>query len=211
VTKRLLIASPKGGAGKTTAARNIAVAAALDGVVIATADLDPQRTFTNWYSRRTESSTTWHHYPVDMTEATELVEDADFDSAELLIIDTPPSIEANPAGMKRLIIAADLALVLCRPTRDDADSAIPFMRLLRDYERPAAFVLNAVKPRVNMLAVKGILDAVGPVCPFELSDRYDYARAGERGMGLAEIPRHDGVAEVNALWGWISRELWGRQ
>jgi hypothetical protein len=30
-------------------------------------------------------------------------------------------------------------------------------------------------------------------------------------MGLAEIPRHDGVAEVNALWGWISRELWGRQ
>jgi chromosome partitioning protein len=41
VTKRLLIASPKGGAGKTTAARNIAVAAALDGVVIATADLAP--------------------------------------------------------------------------------------------------------------------------------------------------------------------------
>jgi chromosome partitioning protein len=83
-------------------ARNLATAAALDGISLATADLDPQRTFSNWYSRRNEGATTWPHYPADMSDAEELAT-ADL-GVELLIIDTAPSIEMAPAGGCHLVM-----------------------------------------------------------------------------------------------------------
>jgi Mrp family chromosome partitioning ATPase len=42
--QRVVIASPKGGCGKTTLARNLAAAASSEGWSVATADLDMQRT-----------------------------------------------------------------------------------------------------------------------------------------------------------------------
>jgi chromosome partitioning protein len=210
MTKRLLIASPKGGAGKTTLAWALAVAAVRAGINLATVDFDPQRTLSDRHGRRTGDMPTWPNYALDMSDAADLAQD-DLDGCELIIIDTPPSVESAPVDFWALVNAADLLLIPSRPTVDDAKPAIPLMRLARSCGRPTAFVLNAVKPKVNFRAIKAALDAAGPVCPFELADRYDHARAAERGIGLVEAARHEGAAEVEDLWQWVRRELWGRQ
>ena len=53
---KLLTTSPKGGVGKTSASRNIAVAAARDGFRVATLDCDPQGSLTKWWGRRPDAS-----------------------------------------------------------------------------------------------------------------------------------------------------------
>lgn len=54
--KTVLIAAQKGGAGKTTLARNLSVAAALDGLRVLCLDLDPQGSLRAWWESR-ESET----------------------------------------------------------------------------------------------------------------------------------------------------------
>lgn len=54
--KTFVIAAQKGGAGKTTLARNLAVAAAQDGQRVLALDLDPQQSFRAWWPHRKVSS-----------------------------------------------------------------------------------------------------------------------------------------------------------
>ena len=52
----ILILSAKGGAGKTTVARELAVAATMAGRQVALIDLDPQAGLTGWYGRRAQET-----------------------------------------------------------------------------------------------------------------------------------------------------------
>jgi chromosome partitioning protein len=85
----------------------------------------------------------------------------------------------------------------------------PFLRLLREDKRPAVAVLNFVKPRVNVNAVKSFLLQSGDLCPVEVADRTDYARAGAKGLGLPDIAGHQGGEEIIAVWHFMRRKLWG--
>jgi len=201
-TIRLILASPKGGVGKSCLSRNLAVAALLDGVKIATADLDPQATLTIW-SRRRPKELTIPHYKVAWADADALLDDDELQGHEAILIDTPPSIEAQPAEFGKLLAAADLVIVPCRPTFDDAESAAPFLRHLSSQAKRAAVVLTFVKPRVNINTVKSYLLQTAEICPIEIADRTDYARAGAKGLGLMDIPKHPGVEEVRGVWLYV--------
>ena len=83
---------------------------------------------------------------------------------DLLIIDTPPSIEMQPAQAKRLMTGANLVLVPCRATYDDVELAVPYLQVLRDMGARVA-VMNAVKPRVNAAAEKTLLLRVAEGVP----------------------------------------------
>ncbi|NLA68108.1 MAG: ParA family protein, partial [Gammaproteobacteria bacterium] len=50
--KTVLVASSKGGAGKTTIATHLAAQAAVDGLRTAIIDADPQQSSTRWAERR---------------------------------------------------------------------------------------------------------------------------------------------------------------
>ena len=207
---RILFASPKGGSGKSTLSRNLAVAAIRDKVKVATADLDPQATLTIWSRRRPNDMPAIPHYRVLWEDADALLDDAELSARHAIFIDTPPSIETQPAAFTKLLAAADLVVVPCRPTFDDAESAAPFLKHLREEHRQAVVVLNFVKPRVNINAVKAFLLDVAEICPVEVADRTDYARAGAKGLGLLDVPNHGGADEMTAVWRYVKGKVWRR-
>lgn len=205
--KRLLICGPKGGSGKTNTARCLAVAAAHEGLRVITADFDRQKTLTKWWRRRSENFAPITNYDLDFAETQDFLKEVS--DGDLLIIDTPPTVEEYPTETKLLIMAADYILIPCRPTIDDAESAVPMMEMIISYNRPAAFVVNAVKPRVKTLRVKKMLIRAGTVCPVEIGDRADYPRVAENGMALTEVPKHAGAEEISGVWEFVRSKLWG--
>jgi chromosome partitioning protein len=68
-------------------------------------------------------------------------------------------------------------------------------------------VLNFVKPRVNINAVKRFLLEAGELCPVEVADRTDYARAGAKGLGLVDVAGHQGAEEMRAVWQFVRGKL----
>ncbi len=102
-------------------------------------------------------------------------------------------------------------LVPCRPTFDDAESAAPFLKHVREQGKRVAVVLNFVKPRVNSNAVKAYLLEHAEICPVEIADRTDYSRAGAKGMGLLDVPNHAGADEVRGVWVFVRNIVWERK
>jgi len=205
--KRLLICSPKGGCGKTNTSRNLAVAAALDGLKVVTVDFDQQRTLSLWWARRKRPLVEIVNYEATLTDVDDVLA---LDEGDLLILDSPPNHEGVEGGLQKLVAASDFILVPTRPTNDDAQSAIPLMKFIRRNNKEAAFVLNAVKPRVNLKKVKDKLDAAGPICPIEIGDRIDYPNAADDGLGIIEAKTRspEGADEVRGVWGFVKRRIW---
>jgi chromosome partitioning protein len=211
-TKWLVIASPKGGTGKTTLARNLAVAAALEGLRVCVVDLDRQRTLTKWIRRRNEELgelVKLRHHEASIEEAGAIVATISAADIDLVVVDTPPSIEDHPDSIRILLLGANLILVPSRPTIDDADSVASMARLARGLGKTSAFVLNAVKPRLATLEIKAALAGVGELCPFEIGDRTDHHKAARHGMALAEVTKHPGGEEIRAVWLYAKSKLWG--
>jgi chromosome partitioning protein len=208
--KRILFSAGKGGVGKTTMCRNLAAVAAYSGLKIVTADLDPQATLTIWSRRRPKTVPIIPHFKVAWAEADALLDDSELEGYDALFIDTPPSIETQPATFRALLARADLIVVPTRATFDDAESVAPFLKHLREEQRPAVAVLNFVKPRVNINAVKSFLLDAGELCPVEVADRTDYARAGAKGLSLIDVPGHVGADEMQAVWSYVKGKVWGR-
>ena len=101
--KRILLAAGKGGVGKMTLCRNLAAAAAHSGLKTVTADLDPQATLTIWSRRRPKTAPAIPHFKVAWSEADALLDDAEMEGDDALFIDTPPSIETQPAAFQALL------------------------------------------------------------------------------------------------------------
>ena len=113
--KTIVIAAQKGGAGKTTLARNLAVAASQDGRDVLCLDLDPQGSLRAWWEGRdADAPSMLDRDPApDVLRATLNAAQAQFD---LCIIDTPP---AAPEWLAEALGAADLVLISVRPSPDD--------------------------------------------------------------------------------------------
>ncbi len=206
--KRLLISGPKGGIGKTTISRNIAVAGALAGFSVATLDLDMQRGLTKWFSKRPDDMASITHF--EATMLTSDVQDAlaGIVGFDLLIIDTPPSIEDHPESFKILAGAADFIIVPTGSSDDDLDSVRPWMQFVKSTGARAAFVLNRVKPRATgFIEAKSILVQTGHLCPIEVPDYEDIAFSGNRGIGLLELKRAKGADHIGGVWHYVKAEM----
>jgi len=129
--KTVAIISQKGGAGKTTVAIHLAVAAEQHGVRTAVFDLDPQASATSWADRRKT--------PAPAVVAAQ----AAAQSADLVLIDSAPNADAASLAAARV---ADLILIPCRPAAFDLDAIGTTLNLATLAGKPAWVVLNAVSP-----------------------------------------------------------------
>jgi chromosome partitioning protein len=202
----ITIASQKGGAGKTTIARNLAVAAGRAGHIVGLIDTDPQGSLTAWHERRACEAPLLVALAGPLADAIAVLAEA---GCTLIVIDTPPSIHPVIA---QAIVAADLVLTPVRPSPDDLDAVGPTLDMIADAAKPFVFVLSLAKPGTTMLAdAYPALSQHGRIAPAVLYDRQDYPKAALDGQGVTEQRGGKAAEEMNALWGYVASILGGRK
>src|SRR5215470_979958 len=198
----IAIASQKGGSGKTTLAGHLAVQADRSGAgPVALVDTDPQGSLAEWWNARTAETPLFAR-----TGAVRLAEDiARMDSLgiKLLVIDTPPAIEAT---ITEVVRSADLVVVPARPSPHDLRAAGATVDLVERIGKPLVFVINGATPRARITSEAVMaLSQHGTLAPTIIHQRTGFASSMIDGRTVMEIPGEARAAgEVATLWDYIA-------
>ena len=200
------LVSQKGGAGKSTLARQLAVLVA-ETEPSFIVDRDPQRTTTKWWTRRDQIEPALERPElIDLggTSLTEAAKRLRGKPAGVLFIDTRPAVEEPEAEAARV---ADLVIVPVRPSPDDLEAVGETLKILRRLDRRAAVIVNAAKNDSRATAARAALSRYPvAVCPTHLSDRTVYLDASLEGRGVTEMRGHaarEAADELRQVWSWI--------
>lgn len=205
--RTIALITQKGGAGKTTLAASLAVAAAEKGETVVALDLDPQGSLAAWGDDRTAEAPA-----VDRVDAERLARLSDILAAlnrqgfTLAVIDCPGiASTATNLAMK----AADLCLVPARPTRLDIRATKPTVEALMSLKRGFAFVLNQCPPNARSSRsseASAGLHMLGALAEPLIATRADFQDAVAAGQGVTEFAPHGkAAAEIRQLWDWIKK------
>ena len=204
--RTVAVISQKGGAGKTTLALHIAVAAELAGYSTVLIDMDPQGTAEAWSEWRKEAPPTV--IPAKTATLLRTLERAAGHGAEFAIIDTPPLAEAEARAAAK---SADLVLVPCRPNAFDLHSIRTTTDLTRFAAKPAFALFNAgpvAAARLYGETTELVIEIGMKVAPVRLSERATFRHSTGSGQVAQETePQGKAAAEVDALWRWICQQV----
>jgi chromosome partitioning protein len=203
--KTVAIISQKGGAGKTTLALHLAVAAEQSGFPAAVIDLDPQASATGWGDHRQQEKPA-----VASTQASRLAQvlaAAQDAGASIALIDTAPHSETAALAAAR---SSDLVLIPCRPAILDLRAINSTIDLVKLAKKPAVVVLNSVPPRGTLgedadqaIEVYGI-----DVCPVRIGQRAVFIHSLTEGLTAQEYePDGKGAREIRHLYKWLCRQV----
>lgn len=203
--KTILVAARKGGAGKTTLSRNLAVTASEDGVEVLCLDLDPQASLRGWWERREADSPFMldrDPRPAEIKASLAAVGDR-FD---LCIIDTPPT---RAEWLNEALANADLVLIPVRPSPDDLRAVGNTLGGVSRAGIPFAFVMSQTpRARITEEAAR-VLAQHGRVAPVNIAHRVAYAETGATGQGVTETRDKKAGAEICAVWEYVKGILNG--
>ena len=199
------IASQKGGSGKTTLAGHLAVQAErVGGGPVALVDTDPQGSLSEWWNVRAAETPRFA-----CTSPMRLAQDIEQMRAfgiKLLIIDTPPAIEAT---ITDVIALCDLVLIPVRPSPHDLRAVGATVDIIEKLGKQLTFVINgaAHRARITNEAVMA-LSQHGTLAPVILYQRTGYAASMIDGRTVSEIKGEArGAEEVALLWDYVSKRL----
>jgi chromosome partitioning protein len=204
--KTVSIVSQKGGAGKTTLAVHLAVAAARAGYTVAVIDLDPQATATQWFDWRGGDNPAVVATP--HARLTPTLAEAARAAVDLVVIDSPPAADSAAVAAAR---AADLVLIPTRAAAFDLHAIKTTADLVRVAQKPAFVVLNAVPPRASAL-IEDVSTVVASlrlaIAPVALVDRAAFRHAVTNGQTAGEFePSGKAAEELGRLYTWMCGQL----
>ncbi len=192
----ITVASQKGGAGKTTIAVHLAVAAIKRGLKVRILDGDPQGSAVVWATVRNDNDLV---RPVQPRQLAEALQEAKKDRIGLVIIDAPPAAGPESAD---LIGLANLVLIPVRPSVFDLAAAQKTVNLVKLDQSAAMLVISAAPLRAPEIALaRDALAGSGvPVAKTVIHDRRPFSRAIQTGRAVGEFePEGKAAKEIDAL------------
>ena len=197
----ITLIAQKGGAGKTTLAINLAVAAEFADLRTVIIDIDPQASAASWGDLRE------HERPVVVavpaTRLGDAISTAQSHGADVSIIDTAPHSESSALAAAR---AADLSLIPLRPGILDLRALKATSDICMLAGSRTAVVLNQVSPRSRLAdqaatAVRGLgLKTI----PHRVGARVAFNHSLTAGLGVVEYePRGQAAEEIRNINTWI--------
>lgn len=210
--RTITLVTQKGGAGKTTIAASLAVAAAQAGEKVIALDLDPQGSLAAWGDTRSvEEPAVDRIGPDNLANLPAILKALAAEGYTLAILDTAGIAST---GGNLAMQAADLALIPARPSRLDLQATMPTIEVLMRLEMRErfAFILNQCPAGRSSRATEAAngLGMFGVLAEPMLTQRADHQDALAAGQGVTEYAR-DGKAadEIRALWIWSARKMKG--
>ncbi len=211
--KTLAVMSRKGGAGKTTVAVNLTLAARDAGVKAVLADADPLRSAWEVLKGRPEAPNLL--FETSAAKLFALTEACRRGGAELLIIDTPAAPEADVAEAVKV---ADLCLAVARPTYLDLAAAVMSVAVIQRLGKEGVIALNqcppsrgGIEPPAVVKAFEALRFASLTVMPTALRSRMIYQTAFTQGRSVIEAePEGAAVLEVRDLFRRVWRQMNGQ-
>lgn len=211
--RTIAVIARKGGSGKSTVTVQLALAAHLRGRRVFVADTDAQRSTSQVLRGREGSGPA-----LAATSGAKLFDlqlAAQRAGTELVIIDTPAVVEEE---LSHAIVAADLCLLVIRPTFLDLTAAAQTTDIVRRLRKPMLVVMNQAAPSragVDPPSVKRAMRVLEmlrlPVVPTVLRSRAAYQSSLDTGRSVEEIEgQTEAAQEVAALWEFVSGFVFGR-
>jgi chromosome partitioning protein len=208
-TKWLLIASGKGGNGKTSSTLNLGVIAVHAGLKTCLVDLDTQRTLSRWHDRRPPDAPEimlWQGRLADATRA--IAEIGGVQDLDLVIVDTPPTVDEHLDAVDALINKADLVLIPTTQGTADLDSVIEWMAYIRRSKSRAAFVINRAQRTFGTYQkAKKRLNRSGTLCPMDIRQLEDVQATHDLGVGVKEMSRSRATEDYEGVWDYVCAEM----
>lgn len=199
--KVVIVASQKGGSGKTTLAGHLAVAAELSGAgPVVLIDADPQGSLSDWWNERESDVPAFAH-----TSAANLARDLETlqnQGFEYAVIDTPPAIVS---AIQAIVMHSDLVVIPTRPSPHDLRAAAATVNIVERCGKRLVFVINAATERARLTAEAAVaLSQHGMVAPVNVHNRVDFASSMIDGRTVMEIaPESRSAKEIMALWDYV--------
>ena len=203
--KVLVVASQKGGVGKTTLTGHLGVEAECigDGPV-ALLDTDPQGSLAAWWNERKAELPVYviaelGRLPGQLAELAAA-------GIKLCIIDTPPALNET---IRTVLKVADLVLIPTRPSPHDLRAVGATVELVQAAGKKMVFVVNGATPRARITADAAIaLSQHGTVAPVILYQRIDFAASMIDGRTAGELDaRSKSGMEISELWKYVNTQL----
>jgi chromosome partitioning protein len=147
--RTILVASSKGGVGKSTVATNLAAYFAVDGKATAILDADRQKSSTRWCEKRAHLATAV--LPLDGSRRG--WEKTLPEGIQRLVVDAPAG--ASGDELAAFLDRADAVVVPVLPSIIDLEATVPFLNTLVQHPRvkkgklPVGIVANRLKPWTN--------------------------------------------------------------
>lgn len=203
--RTLVLASQKGGVGKTTLAGHLAVMAEQQGAgPVALIDTDPQGSLSSWWNERQAETPLFAS--VDIGNLAVHLRELQAAGVKLAIIDTPPAVTET---IRKVLAVADLVLIPTRPSPHDLRAVGSTVELIEQAGKRMVFVINGAAPRAKITGEAAIaLSQHGTVAPITLFQRTDFAASMIDGRTAQEIdPGGRSASEVMDLWTYVFTQL----
>lgn len=203
--KTVVLASQKGGAGKTTIAAHLAVAieAAGDGPAVLI-DTDPQGSLSAWWNSRAAETPTLA--PSTIAELPARIAALGAAGFAYAVIDTPPAITDS---IRAVLATADLVLIPARPSPHDLRAVGSTVDLAHDAAKPFVFAVTQAKANAKLTTqAVAALSQHGAVAGAIVHDRVDYASSMIDGRTVIETdPKGRSAAEMGDLWKFVKARM----